>query len=55
MQKKEKKVEEAIQNEFGRTSFDKASISNIVREDNIPRGNFYQYFENKEDAIRYIM
>lgn len=49
------KIEKALENEFGRTSFEKASISNIIEEAKIPRGSFYQYFEDKEDAIKYIM
>lgn len=52
---KKEKVETALENEFGRTSFEKASISRIIEEANIPRGSFYQYFEDKEDAIRYVM
>lgn len=52
---KREKVEKAIEKELGRTTFEKASISKIVEEANIPRGSFYQYFEDKEDAIKYIM
>lgn len=52
---KREKIEKALENEFGRASFEKASISNIIEEAKIPRGSFYQYFENKEDAITYIM
>lgn len=52
---KREKVEKALENEFGRTSFEKSSISNIIQEAKIPRGSFYQYFKNKEDAIKYIM
>lgn len=53
--KKREKVEKALENEFGRTTFEKASISRIVEEANIPRGSFYQYFEDKEDAINYVI
>lgn len=53
--KKREKVEKALENEFGRTTFEKASISRIVEEAGIPRGSFYQYFEDKEDAIHYIV
>lgn len=53
--KKREKVEKALENEFSRTTFEKASISKIVEEANIPRGSFYQYFEDKEDAIQYIV
>ena len=51
---KREKVEKALENELGRTSFEKASISKIIKEAKISRGSFYQYFENKEDAITYI-
>ena len=52
---KREKIEKAIKKEFGRTSFSKASISKIITEAQIPRGSFYQYFEDKEDAIKYII
>jgi AcrR family transcriptional regulator len=32
-----------------------ASISNIVKEAEIPRGSFYQYFEDKEDVFVYVL
>lgn len=52
---KREKIEAALVNEFSRTTFEKASISNIIEEAQIPRGSFYQYFEDKEDAVKYIM
>ena len=52
---KKQKIEQAIEKEFSKTSFEKASISNIVEYAKIPRGSFYQYFEDKEDAIKYIL
>ena len=52
---KREKIEKAIENEFGRTTFEKASISNIIENAKIPRGSFYQYLEDKEDAIKYIV
>ena len=52
---KKDKITNAILKEFARESFNKASISNIIKEAEIPRGSFYQYFEDKEDAIRYII
>ena len=52
---KREKIEKAIENEFGRTTFEKASISNIIETAKIPRGSFYQYFEDKEDSIKYIV
>ena len=44
-----------MEKEFARVPFEKASISNIIEEAQIPRGSFYQYFEDKEDAIRYMI
>lgn len=52
---KREKIEKAIELELERVSLDNASISKIIREANIPRGSFYQYFEDKEDAIKYII
>ena len=52
---KKEKITKAILKEFSRENFNKASISNIIEEANIPRGSFYQYFEDKEDALKYII
>lgn len=52
---KKEKIKKAIRNEFSRNPFSKASISNIIEEAQIPRGSFYQYFEDKEDALKYIL
>ncbi len=52
---KRDKIEKALINEFSRVSFEQASISNIVAEAEISRGSFYQYFEDKEDAIKYVI
>lgn len=54
-EEKREKIEKALINEFSKGSLEKASISNIVAEAKIPRGSFYQYFENKEDAIKYVV
>lgn len=40
--------------EFSRVPLSEASISNIIAIADIPRGSFYQYFENKEDLFFYI-
>ncbi len=52
---KRKKIEKALEKEFSRTTFEKSSISNIIEAADIPRGSFYQYFEDKEDAEKYIV
>lgn len=40
--------------EFSRVPLNEALISNIIAAAEIPRGSFYQYFENKEDLFYYI-
>lgn len=52
---KKEKIKKAIRNEFSKNPLSKASISNIIEEAQIPRGSFYQYFEDKEDALKYIL
>ena len=52
---KREKIEKALEDEFSRESFEKASISNIIIKAEIPRGSFYQYFEDKDDAIDYVI
>ncbi len=54
-EEKREKIEKALKKEFSRNTFEKASISNIIEEANIPRGSFYQYFEDKDDALKYII
>lgn len=46
---------QAAQKEFSRVSLYEASIANIVKAAEIPRGSFYQYFENKEDLYFYLL
>ena len=41
----------AAKKEFSRVPLNGASISNIIKDAGIPRGSFYQYFEDKEDIF----
>ena len=54
-EEKRQRVEKALMHEFGKGSFEQASITNIVNEAKIPRGSFYQYFVDKEDAVTYLI
>lgn len=45
----------AVEKEFSRVPLYEASISNIVKTADIPRGSFYQYFEDKDDAYFYLL
>lgn len=54
-QEKRERIEKALIKEFSKGTFEEASVSNIIAEAKIPRGSFYQYFEDKEDAIKYVI
>lgn len=43
----------AAEQEFSRVPLKEASIAKIVEAAEIPRGSFYQYFEDKEDLFYY--
>lgn len=51
---KQKRILTAAINEFAVRDYESALISNIIKEAQIPRGSFYQYFKDKEDLYRYI-
>lgn len=51
---KKQKLIEALQDEFSAYSLAKASIARIITHAGIPRGSFYQYFEDKSDAFFYL-
>ena len=52
--KRSRIIENAIR-EFADNPYNVASISNIVREADIAKGSFYQYFEDKQDLYRYLI
>ncbi|MGX7148344.1 TetR/AcrR family transcriptional regulator [Enterococcus ureasiticus] len=52
-EEKQQRLLEAASIEFSRTPLKEASIANIVKLAEIPRGSFYQYFEDKEDLYYY--
>jgi|P827metagenome_2_1110787.scaffolds.fasta_scaffold01829_12 AcrR family transcriptional regulator len=41
--------------EFSAVRFSEASINRIVRDAQIPRGSFYQYFADKDDLFFYLL
>lgn len=53
-EKRQRLVEAAVA-EFTQTRFADVSINRIIQSAHIPRGSFYQYFEDKEDLFRYLM
>ena len=53
-EKKEALIQAAMK-EFSRVPLFEASISNIIKDAGIPRGSFYQYFEDKEDVFFFLL
>lgn len=53
-QEKKDKIMQAAKKEFSRVPLEETSIKNIVEEAGIARGSFYQYFQSKEDLLKYI-
>lgn len=54
-EEKRRKLICAIKDEFSRVPFDEASINRIVHTAEIPRGSFYQYFNDKNDMLEFIL
>ena len=54
-QEKKNRIIKAAVKEFSRVPLEKALISNIIKDADIPRGSFYQYFENIDDLFVYIL
>mgnify|MGYP000848861992 CR=1 FL=1 len=54
-EQKRRTLLEAAEREFTRVPIYEASIANIIKIANIPRGSFYQYFEDKEDLYFYLL
>lgn len=52
---KRKTLIEAAEQEFARVPPFEASIANIIKVAGIPRGSFYQYFEDKEDLFSFLL
>lgn len=52
---KKEAVHQAIINEMKQHTYEHINVSNIVREADISRGSFYQYFINKDDFYFYIL
>lgn len=54
-EEKRNKIIKSLKKEFSRASLKDALVSNIVKEAGIPRGSFYQYFEDIEDSYYYVI
>nr|WP_206108588.1 TetR family transcriptional regulator [Paenibacillus thiaminolyticus] len=52
---KRRKLMSAMKEEFSRVPLHEASVANIVQTAGIPRGSFYQYFEDKDEAFYFLL
>ena len=52
---KQNRVLEAAKKEFSTYALNKASVANIIKDADIPRGSFYQYFNDLEDIFYYVL
>jgi len=52
-EKKDKILDSAI-NEFSQNCYGKITIDKIIQKAEIPKGSFYQYFENKDDLYVFL-
>ena len=52
---KRDKILDAAFTEFSTYTYEQSSIANIIKKAGIPRGSFYQYFEDKKDLYKYIL
>ena len=50
-EEKRQRITDAIFNEFAGSSGERFSINNIIKNANISRGSFYQYFDDKVDLV----
>lgn len=50
---KQQRIMRAAKKEFSRAPLGEASIAQIIKDAEIPRGSFYQYFEDKDDLYFY--
>jgi AcrR family transcriptional regulator len=54
-EKKREKILSASMEEFASAGYDLSSIQKIIKASGIPRGSFYQYFEDKADLFEEVM
>lgn len=54
-QEKKEKILNAAREEFTENELYKSRVSNIIKSAGIPRGSFYQYFEDLDDLYYYVV
>lgn len=52
---KQKRILNAAVDEFASANYEHAKLSHIIKQANIPRGSFYQYFNDKFDLYSHLI
>jgi AcrR family transcriptional regulator len=52
---KKNRIIDAITDELGLHTYEHINIQNIIKQAKIPRGSFYQYFEDKDDMYDFFL
>lgn len=52
---KKNRIIDAITDELSIHTYEHINIQNIIKQAKIPRGSFYQYFEDKDDLFDYFL
>ncbi len=52
---KHKRIIDSAMDEFSNKTYEQVNLSEIIKNAKIPRGSFYQYFEDKEDLYMYLI
>lgn len=52
---KKSRITDAAGKEFFSKPYSRTSINQIIKDADIPRGSFYQYFEDKKDLFLYVI
>ncbi|MFQ9515666.1 MAG: TetR family transcriptional regulator [Eubacterium sp.] len=54
-EEKRNRIVNAARHEFMNVPYNEVSINRIIKEAEIPRGSFYQYFDGKEDLFHFVL
>lgn len=52
---KKERIIDAVYEELSKAPYNKLSINKIIKTADIPRGSFYEYFDDKDDLLMFIM
>lgn len=54
-EEKKERIIDAVYEELSKAPYNKLSINKIIKTADIPRGSFYEYFDDKDDMLMFIM